>query len=228
MRYFELKESGAEIEDQPVFVGGTPPLPSGSQWPNCRICGDMLVHFLDVPLPNESAPFKASSRLQMFACREHDDIAGTIYSDYRRFDNAGSSGQLPERYWEITDGHYLIRLLPPDAITAPGETEKRLALKRLSLVSKVDSEADPAMSLKLFGYPNWAQDPEEHVCCCGNPMQMILQIPDGFGFDMAVGAPEQPNSFSHRQYCLFLGNELYLLACTAQCHPMALWPVLQN
>jgi hypothetical protein len=59
-------------------------------------------------------------------------------------------------------------------------------------------------------------------------MRLLLQIPDGFGFDMAEGAPEQPNSFSCSKYCLFLANELYLLACTAQCHPLALWPALQN
>jgi hypothetical protein len=84
------------------------------------------------------------------------------------------------------------------------------------------------MGLKLFGHPSWAQDPENHLCCCGKPMRLLLQIPESAGFDMAAGAPQQPNSFWGSQYCLFLGNELYLLACTAQCHPLALWPVLQH
>jgi hypothetical protein len=192
------------------------------------MCGDDLVHFLDVELPEGSSPFQAGSRLQVFACREHDDIAGTIYSDYNRFASLATSKRLPDAYWEITDGHYLLRLLPPKASVKSGASEKRLALQNLQRTKTEDSEAEPLRALKLFGHPSWAQDPENHVCCCGKPMRLLLQIPDSTGFDMISGAPQQPGSFSRSQYCLFLGNELYLLACTAQCHPLALWPVLQH
>jgi hypothetical protein len=89
----------------------------------------------------------------------------------------------------------------------------------------LDETAD---GLKLFGEPYWLQNPETHVCACGAPMKLMLQVPENYGFDMSEGAPQQPNSFSRTQYCLFLGNQLYLLACAKQCHPLALWPVLQN
>jgi hypothetical protein len=225
---FELESIPADTQDHRGFVGGIPPLPAGTDWPTCRLCRDSLVHFLDVELPRESAPFQAGSRLQVFACRQHDDIAGTIYSDYGRFGSAAQVRQLPDRYWEISDGHYLIRLLPPGAPVVAGSPETRLALRNLRRTRHTDSQAKPKASFKLFGYPDWAQDPEEHVCCCGAAMQLLLQVPDGIGFDMAPGVPAQPNSFSGQQYCLFLGNALYLLACTRQCHPQALWPVLQN
>jgi hypothetical protein len=179
-------------------------------------------------LPDDSAPFKAGSRLQIFACRQHDDIAGTIYSDYGRFTAASGSQRLPENYWDISDGHYLIRLLPPDAAVVAGRAESRLALRNLQQAPAQDSISQPRTSFKLFGHPSWAQDPEEHVCCCGAGMKLLMQVPANFGFDMVPGSPEQPSSFSHSHYALFLGNELYLLACTAQCHPLALWPVLQN
>jgi hypothetical protein len=136
--------------------------------------------------------------------------------------------QLPENYWDITDGHYLIRLLPRGTAVIAGRSETSLALQNLRQVRERDSEAEPLMSFKLFGHPSWAQEPEDHICCCGAPMRMLVQVPEGFGFDMAPGAIEQPNSFSRKQYCLFLGNELYLLACTEQCHVLALWPVLQH
>lgn len=224
---FELTLVPAKIQDDRAFVGGTPPLPVDSAWPTCRMCGDDLVHFIDIELPTDSSPFKAGSRLQVFACREHDDIAGTIYSDYRRFDSAGKSRRLPEDYWDITDGHYLLRLLPPGAPVVTRCVERRLLLQNLRRTRKEDSEADPLPAFKLLGHPSWAQDPEDHVCCCGSPMRLLLQMPDGSGFEMASGAPEQPNSFSQSEYCLFLGNELYVLACTRQCHILALWPVLQ-
>lgn len=224
----ELTLTPSTAQDLRGFVGGTPPLPAASIWPSCAMCEGDLVHFLDVELPHESIPFKAGSRLQIFACREHDDIAGTIYSNYARFDSTARSKQLPANYWNITDGHYLIRLIPPGGLVVAGHLEQRLALQNLRSTRNVDSEIKPLMSFKLLGYPSWAQDAEDHLCCCGCPMRLLLQIPEGVGFDMALGAPEQPNSFSRKQYCLFLGNELYLLACTGQCHSMALWPVLQS
>ena len=226
---FELTPAKPSAEPKRTFIGGAPLLPANSTWPDCRICGDVLVHFLSVELPEaKSIGFNAGSILQIFACRQHDDIAGTIYSGYNRYQSACASTALPSSYWEISDGHYLIRLLQPDGLVAPASIEKRLAYRALDAIRKEDSKADPLLALKLFGYPNWWQDPEEHVCSCGAKMRLLLQIPDNFGFDMAQDAPEQPNSFSAKQYCLFLGNQLYLLACERQCHPMALLPVLQN
>lgn len=225
---FELTPVAAESQDLRGFIGGTPPLPAESDWPSCRMCSNDLVHYLDLELPEGCSPFKAGSRLQVFGCREHDDIAGTIYSNYERFGAITRAKRLPENYWEITDGHYLLRLLPPRMPLKSGSKENRLALRNLRLTKKEDSEAEPLMSFKLLGHPAWSQDPENHVCSCGEPMRLLLQIPESVGFDMAPGAPQQPNSFSREQYCLFLGNELYLLACTGQCNPLALLPVLQH
>lgn len=228
MDCIELSPVPATTQDLRGFIGGAPPLPTDSAWPTCRLCGDDLVHFLDIELAEGVSPFKPGSRLQIFTCRQHDDIAGTIYSNYDPFQSATMSKQLPDRYWEITDGHYLLRLLPPNAPVSENSVETRLVLQNLRQLKREDSEHNPLVAFKLFGHPSWAQDPEEHLCCCGNPMRLLLQIPENAGFDMTAGAPQQPNSFSRSQYCLFLGNELYLLACTAQCHPLALWPVLQN
>jgi hypothetical protein len=226
---FELEPEKTASQDSSGFIGGKPLLPSGSSWPVCRMCGDDLVHFIELTLPDQdSEPFQAKSRLQVFACRQHDDIAGTIYSDYGRFESTRLSHQLPSNYWDIHDGHYLIRLLSPATSVMPARAEDRLSLRNLRLLRSGDSLTEPLMSFKLFGYPSWAQDPEEHKCCCGAPMRLLLQIPEGVGFDMESGAPEQPNSFSRKHYCLFLGNELYLLACERQCNPSALLPVLQH
>jgi len=207
-------------------IGGSPELPVGSEWPRCRLCDAELVAFIDLRLPAiRNAPFQDGSRLQVFACREHDDIAGTIYSDYSTFSALSRNSALPANYWDISDGHYLLRLLPASLHTQTAKAEVRLARKCLLAESIPTDDAD---EFKLFGEPYWLQDPETHVCACGAPMRLLLQLPEGYGFDMAPGAPAQPNSFSQEQYCLFLGNQLYLLACVKQCNPLALWPVIQN
>jgi hypothetical protein len=42
------------------------------------------------------------------------------------------------------------------------------------------------------------------------------------------GAPVQPYSIRDDAYLLFLGNEVYLLACPARCDPAAVFPVNQH
>jgi len=226
MNCFELVPT-PDDSDPRSFIGGAPPLPLGSAWPKCRLCHDEMVHYFDVELPEESEPFLPGSRLQVFACRQHDDVAGTIYSGYERFQEMGTLPQLPAKYWELNDGHYLIRLLRPGTPTVTVGTEPRLGVQYLLQELLMDSDDEPLQLFKLFGIPVWAQEPEEHTCACGAPMQMLIQVPANTGFDMIAGAPEQPDSYSHEHYCLFMGNELYLLACTKQCHELALWPVLQ-
>jgi len=112
-------------------MGGTPHLPEANAWPHCRICKEELVAFLDLVLPVcDSSPFVSGSRLQIFACRQHDDIAGTIFSAYSAFQTASQSQSLPPQYWGTSDGHYLLRLIPPSQKTA-----SRFGCKMLSLTS---------------------------------------------------------------------------------------------
>ncbi len=226
MSAFRLKVTDRVSPGNCGVIGGPVELPDSSTWPRCAICSSRLVSFVDLELP-ESSPshFQPGSRLQLFACRQHDDIAGTIYSDYSVFSHLSRKVELPDQYWNVSDGHYLLRLLPPSVPTSTADADDRLAPRYLTAV---ESEAEIDYGLKLFGEPSWLQDPEEHVCSCGAPMKLVLQIPDGFGFTMASGAKEQPNSFSRSEYCIFLGNQLYLFACQAQCNIRALWPVLQN
>lgn len=207
-------------------TGGIPHLPAAEDWPRCRMCASDMIAFLDLVLPTcDSAPFQPGSRLQIFACRQHDDIAGTIYSNYSRFDLARRQPTLPAEYWSMTDGHYVLRLLPPSTPTSESRSESRLVPQLLSATPTDDDGED---GFKMYGEPCWLQDAEPHACACGAPMKLLLQIPAGHRFPMAVGAEPQPNSFSQSDYCLFLGNQLYLLGCTRQCEPRALWPVLQD
>jgi hypothetical protein len=207
-------------------IGGTPKLPASSEWPRCRMCNAQLIAFLEIVLPAcASSQFAPGSRLQVFACRQHDDIAGPVYSDHSAFSAASRSRTLPPEYWNITDGHYLLRLLPPSEKTIESGRESRLLPQSVAATATDDDTED---GFKLFGEPYWLQDAEPHECSCGAPMRLLLQIPEGYGFRMADGAEEQPNSFSHTEYGIFLGNQLYLLGCTKQCHPLALWPVLQS
>lgn len=221
MTSYLLDKSGAESCGK---VGGTIFLPRGSDWPQCAMCGTDLVAFIDLVVPAD-ADFAAGSRLQVFACRTHNDIAGTIYSGYSVFDDASQSETLPVDYWSISDGHYFFHLLTPDTAVDAGRTEATF-VEQLLFVTTAD--APNANGFKLLGNPFWLQDPENHTCSCGAPMKLLLQVPESHPFPKSESAEPQADSFSNDDYCLFLGNQLYLLACTQQCNPRALWPVLQG
>ena len=54
-------------------------------------------------------------------------------------------------------------------------------------------------------------------------MVFLGQVPENFGSDIW---PMRDRGSDQAQ--LFLGNEVYIFACPARCHPEALWPALQN
>jgi hypothetical protein len=56
----------------------------------------------------------------------------------------------------------------------------------------------------------------------------ICHVPEDLEFATHPGAPEQPCSVGADTYNLFLGNEVYLLACPSHCDPAAVRPVNRN
>lgn len=59
-------------------------------------------------------------------------------------------------------------------------------------------------------------------------MAFLCQVPEYQEFGVHPGAPVQPHSIRDDAYLLFLGNEVYLLACPARCDPAAVFPVNQH
>lgn len=59
-------------------------------------------------------------------------------------------------------------------------------------------------------------------------MRLLSQISENFPFPKLPSAPSQPDSFSRDDYCLFLGNEVYIFACVDQCNERAIWITVQN
>ncbi|MXQ56067.1 hypothetical protein GTY64_26415 [Streptomyces sp. SID8376] len=54
------------------------------------------------------------------------------------------------------------------------------------------------------------------------------QVPENWEFGVRPGALVQPYSIRDDAYLLFLGTEVYLLACPKRCDPAAVLPVNQN
>jgi hypothetical protein len=205
-------------------IGGYPWLPAGEEWPRCRRCDRRLVLFLQFEIRADfRLPFLTGSQVLVFMCPEHNDIPALC-----------AENRLPEEYWHRGGGHFALYLARPGTGQATQEEEPHLRSFTLRFepsaeeVEAVGSLRVGSQGLKIGGVPSWAQDAEWHTCCCGSEMGFVGQVPENFPFAKRAEAPEQPDSFSRDDYCLFLGNEVYLFACTAQCHPQAVWAVVQN
>ena len=162
-------------------------------------------------------PFKPGSHLVVFMCPRCNDI--------HTFKNVANSN-LPAEYWNSTEGHFFVAMSEPGAEETIQPHPPLLVAKRLRFEPATDDE-DLSDNIRVGGEPSWLQDPEWYGCSCGSKLVFLSQIPGMFGFEKQVDAPEQPNSFSRNDYCLFLGNEIYIFACPKQCNPRSVWITLQ-
>ena len=196
-------------------IGGAPILAAGQTWPVC-FCGKRMVLFFQLDV-RDVPPFVDGSHLLVFQCPEHNEA-----------NFAPDDGVLPASYWNLAqalDGPFWrIYLNKPGPESKATESEKHLEPKSFTF----GTGNGGGKAIQLGGNPRWWQGEEKYSCTCGAEMSFLCQVPENYGFDKAPDAPEQPNTFDSKQYGLFLGNEVYVLACAAQCQPLAVWPVNQN
>lgn len=180
-----------------------------------------MVLFFQLDIRSEFAiPFRDGSHLLVFMCPTHNDPPGlpAIYND----------SPLPESYWDADEGHYALFLFPPDELESAGRLDEHIASMSLSFEPAQEEiqnfgEFDAGTyDFKIGGVPGWMNYRIDKRCTCGGKMSFLCQTPDGFGFQKTPAAAEQPNSFSATDYCLFLGNQVFILGCDRQCDPRAL------
>ncbi|WP_326657311.1 hypothetical protein [Streptomyces sp. NBC_00385] len=218
-------EVGAGPLDRPVrdSVGGWPFLDPGQEWPVC-FCGERLALFFQLDVPADLEPF-GGDHLLVFHCGAHNEAS----------DAAFAGGRLVPRYWDAPQppypGPFWRILLQRQADLPAAEPEPSVCALPLTL-RPFDDAPDPrgigAQGFKLGGTPSWAQGPEYYTCACGAGLEYLCQVPEYTEFAVRPGLPEQPYSVGADTYGLFLGNEVYLMACPAHCDPAAVWPVNQH
>jgi hypothetical protein len=221
-----MVEVESEVLERPErnSVGGWPFLDDGQEWPEC-FCGERLVLFFQLDLPPELGPF-GGDHLLVFHCRTHNEAAIAELSH---------DGRLVPRYWDAPQEPYPRPfwrvLLQRSATRSLAEPEPSLRARALTLRSFTDvpnKRGKGAQTFKVGGAPSWAQDPEYYQCACGADLVYVCQVPEDMQFAIHPGQPEQPDGSATDAYVLFLGNEVYLLACPEHCDPAAVWPVNQN
>lgn len=188
-----------------------------SDVPICRRCNGEMILFFQMDLPPIDLGIGAGGHLVLMMCPACNEIPSFEFS---------SGGKLPVNYWEVaTEGHYYAAMFRPDAKLNVARIKPILENRELLLEPRDTASIN---DFRVGGAPTWLQRPVSFECQCGNPMQFICQLSENYGFRARVGALGQPDSFSNTEYCLFLGNSVYLFVCAQQCTPRSVWIAVQN
>ncbi|MFF2551392.1 hypothetical protein ACFVUS_10365 [Nocardia sp. NPDC058058] len=205
-------------------IGGWPLLEADQPWPVCG-CGQRMVLYFQVQVPAD-IPVFGGEQLLVFQC--------PVESDCPWF----TGEQLPEKFWDEFDGRrpFWRILLQRNGI--PTESpDPILTPTALSLSPDTDTDDDddrPYYGFKIGGAPRWFQGPESQRCACGTDLAFLAQVPEDFSFYDFKVADEDDDSDDDDSYPaalddgLFVGNQVYILACPSRCDPAAAWPICQN
>ncbi|MET4660569.1 MULTISPECIES: hypothetical protein [Streptomyces] len=215
-------EIGTEPLDRPArnSVGGWPYFDDGQEWPRC-FCGERMALFFQLDVP-EDIEFFGGEHLSVFHCAHHNEASDPVTAD----------GRLVPRFWEAPQppfpGSFWRVLLQRDPGIPEAEPEPAVRALPLTLRPFVDAHGPFTMFFKVGGTAAWALYPEQYWCACGAELAFVCQVPENWEFGVRPGAPVQPHSVGDDAYLLFLGNEVYLLACPRRCDPAAVLPVNQR
>ena len=210
------------VADQGVSrnsIAGTAWMPQGTSTPVCKCCQSPMQLFVQFDIEQRFLPqFEDGSHLVLFMCPKCNEIPS--------FDNfAGRT--LPANYWEKTEGNHYVALYRPGSARTAVQGSNFLLSFNLGFGDDVH-ELQHKPYIGVGGDPQWMQAEEKFSCACGGQMRLLTQISENFSFPKLPFAPPQPDSFSKDDYCLFLGNEVYVFGCERQCNDHAVWITVQN
>lgn len=194
-------------------IGGYPVVPEGYDWPLCLKTNSKMVLFLQVDLPHEMG-VGSDSHLSLFMSPEINDIPS--------FDYIPAGSRLPAQFWEKREQHFKAYFFNGEGTTFH-ESDQYLKYQKLE-----KQELNSSRHIRIGGSPDWIQEPELPVGPNGENFQFVMQIPENYRFPQKPNAPEQPDSFSSTDYCLFLGNQIYIFVSKEIENPEAVWIVVQN
>lgn len=219
----KFKATLSAVDDDqtpPNSIGGQPYLPLGVPIPSCRNCGEELLTFLQFDIEEAwRLPQLSDSHLVVMMCPRCNEIP--TFETY-------ADGKLPAEFWNETEGHFFAACMSSNVpLQATPPATLYLKCQELSFEPS-EEEGYVSDMIRMGGEPIWLQDPEPVTCGCGAKMLFVAQISENFPFEKLPDAPEQPDSFSADDYCLFLGNEIYIFACPQQCDLRSVWITVQG
>lgn len=198
-------------------IGSDAWLSESSSVPICLNCQSEMQLFLQFDINEEfKTKLKESSHFVLFMCPICNEIPSFDFFTNRK---------LCSSFWEKNLHFYTVLFRPITKLKAI-PSNSNLEEASLIFIKSQRSLTQPVIS--VGSTPVWIQDEESFQCCCGEEMSFFCQISENYPFKKTKLAAEQPDSFSADDYCLFLGNEIYIFACSNSCDERAVWISVQH
>ncbi|MEN2774498.1 hypothetical protein [Acetivibrio clariflavus] len=209
-------------ENDLCFVGGFPKIPADIDIPTCKLCNSQLTFFFQVAFPNDH--LWSGKSLAMFAC--------TSCVDRKYFIPEMLKGPLlgidiPHGFLLSYQKNFRILVFDTQKGIIRKDYSEKVKFKKWNLKVSALAKKD---GNKIGGIPNWVLDDESpSTYNSTTPMIFLMQLKEGFKFDILPDAPRQmqlnyftnnvePNNKAY--YELFLGNNIYFFGTKDKSNPL--------
>jgi hypothetical protein len=219
--HFKLDTHARQTGREDSFIGGMPKLPSCESIPRCTLCGREQVFFFQLAFPERTT--WSGLTLAVFSCM---DCSDENYLIPRMLTGPLLGVDIPEGFLDSYQTNFRFLIFRTASAHPHVLYQERVSFRPISLVwsDSLDREDN-----KVGGVPNWLLEDESPGSYAGKaPMGFLLQILEGFQFEMKSGALPQmelaldgtPRRSSLPYYLLFNGNRIFLFGTELPGEPM--------
>jgi hypothetical protein len=217
----KLSPQASQSPNENSFIGGIPKLPKGESLPCCKLCGAEESFFFQVAIPKGN--FWEGLSLAVFACTSCADENQLIP---QMLPGPLSGADIPEGFLESYQINFRFFVFETASAVPYEKYQERVTFKLFRLEKAGDPDVDEN---KIGGNPNWLLEDESPKSYGGKtPMFFLLQLLQGFRFEITKSAPRQielgldgspkPSPLSY--YQLFNGNKIFLFGTEDRTKPL--------
>jgi hypothetical protein len=221
MRYIiRLSEERHQTGNEDSFVGGKPKLPSGTDLPNCGLCGASQTFFFQTAFPADHA--WAGLSLAVFQCTS---CANQDYLIPEMLPGVLRGADIPSDLLAKYQKNFRFHVFATEHATVVACYREKVVFQPLRL-----EEDEKTRGIgSIGGAPIWILEDESPATCNSViPMHFLLQIQDGVEFQIVSGAPRQIElGLTGAQiqsampfYQLFIGNAIYMFGTEDRRRPL--------
>ncbi|GIN58212.1 hypothetical protein [Lederbergia ruris] len=208
-------------ENDLSFIGGQPRIPEDLDIPHCQLCGAEQTFFFQIAFP-EGHSWQGFS-MAVFQCTscadEEEQIPEMLQVPLKGAD-------IPKDFLKNYQRHFKLEVFrTKDAIKPREDYEEKILFRRWLLEPTTKNDE----MNKVGGQPTWLLEDEAPATYNGEaPMTFLMQLSEGFQFDLVKDAPAQiriglrgnPEPSPNRYYELFLANQLYFFGTMEMTDPL--------
>lgn len=203
------------------FIGGVPKLADGAEIPHCKLCGAEECFFFQVAFPK--GVVWSGLSLAVFACTSCADEARLVP---QMLPGPLSGADVPAGFLESYQKSFQFLVFQTALATLCTKYREKVKFKPFQAWSTDNPRANET---KIAGCPNWLQGDESPRLYGGvAPMPFLLQLLEGFRFEITEHAPRQielgldgsPQTSPLNYYQLFNGNRIFLFGTEGLAEPL--------